>query len=238
MRILAIVADEVTYEPIVYESLVRAQRANIIGIVAVPFQTKQKTGLSLLCFLFHLYGVKGFILKTLQVLRAKFLDILSRFVKLGRCYSLRGIAHKYNIPLYSIKNINSEKFLKLVEELHPDIILSSQGHVVGERLLSIPKFGILNKHAGMLPKYRGVYPVFWAMLNNEEEIGVTVYFMNEKLDDGDILIQEMIPITPEDTFESLYRRVVEIAPRSFVKAIELIEKGNFTRHPNDKERAT
>ncbi|MGA2314883.1 MAG: formyl transferase [Thermodesulfobacteriota bacterium] len=238
MRILAIVADEVTYQPLVYEPIVQARKGDILGIVTVSFQTKQQTGLSLLRFLFQLYGVKGFIFKTLQVLRAKFMDMLSRFVKLDRCYSLRGIAHKYNIPLYPVTDISSEDFLKFVEELRPDIILSSQGHVVGRPLLSIPKIGVLNKHAGMLPHYRGIYPVFWAMLNREDEIGVTVHFMNEKLDDGDILCQETIPVTPEDTFESLYRRVVEITPKLFLTAIESIEKGNYARHPNEKEKAT
>jgi methionyl-tRNA formyltransferase len=194
--------------------------------------------MAFLWFLLNLYGVKGTILKTFQVVKAKIFDCLSRFIHFKRCYSLREIAQRYNIPLYYTDKINSKEFLTLVEELSPDLILSSQGHYLGKRLLKIPTYGIINKHAGMLPKYRGVYPVFWAMLNDESEIGVTVHFMNEHMDDGAIILQETLPITEKDTFESLYQRVIDLTPKLFIKAIDAIEEGNITIKPNDKEQAT
>lgn len=238
MRILAIVADMVPYYPNAYESIVKAKPLDFVAIVVVPCLPRNKPVLFLFRFLFQLYGIHGFILKIFEVAQFRLLNLTSRFINIKKCYSLQGIARKYHIPLYYVRNINSEDFLQLVENLHPDIILSSQGQIVGKHLLSIPKYGVLNKHAGMLPQYRGVFPVFWAMYNKEKEIGITVYRMNEKLDCGNILYQEKIPITPNDTFDSLYKKINFITPRLLLSTIDFIETGNAKQYTNDDTKAT
>ena len=238
MRVLAIVSDDVTYQPLVYEPIVKECHPDIIGLVVVPFRTREKPRLELLSFLYHLYGIKGFLIKSLQVTKLAALDALSRWVRLKRCYSLRGIADRYKVPLYRTNSVNSETFLKLVAELRPDLILSSQGHYMGRRLLSIPRFGVINKHAGLLPKYRGVYPVFWAMLNGEPEIGVSIHFMTEGLDAGEIILQKRIPIAETDTFETLYRKVVAVTPSLFISAIRAIGTNSVRTTPNDATLAT
>jgi methionyl-tRNA formyltransferase len=227
MRILSIVCDEVTFQPIVYEALIREKKADIIGLVLVPFSTKQMSGAKMLRFMFDFYGPVGFVVKTMQVICRKFF---------GR--SLKGIARRYNIPVYYTKDINSKAFLELVERLKPDIIISSQGHFVGRKLRSIPRVGVINKHAGMLPRYRGIHPVFWAMLNSERQIGVTVHFMNDQIDGGDIVLQEILDITDKDSFESIYRRVVRLTPQLLVRAIDMLEAGDFKPIPNDASKAT
>ena len=239
MRILALVSNDVTYQPRVYEPLVESKQSEFVGIVVVPFSTKQKTGIRLLQFMYNLYGIKGFVYKTYQVLSCRLFDYIGCFIRLKRCYSIKSIAKKYRIPLFDTKKINSKACRQWIADLKPDIILSSQGHYIGKKLLSIPKIGIINKHAGMLPKYRGLYPVFWAMLNGEEQIGITIHFMNEKLDDGDIIVQEMIPIQDDDTFESMYRKVIRKTPELFVKAIDLLgEDAKVKLVPNDECMAT
>jgi folate-dependent phosphoribosylglycinamide formyltransferase PurN len=239
MRILALVSNDVTYQPLVYEPLVESKNSDFVGIVLVPFSTKQKSGLRLLQFMYNLYGIKGFVYKTFQVLSYRLFDFIGRFIRLKRCYSIKSIAKKYRIPLFTTEKINSKACLEWIADLKPDIILSSQGHYIGKKLLSIPKIGIINKHAGMLPKYRGLYPVFWAMLNGEEQIGITIHFMNAKLDDGDIIVQETIPIQEKDTFESMYRKVIRKTPDLFIKAIDMLEENDKMKlMPNDESLAT
>ena len=238
MRILALVANENTYQPYVYENLLKHTDSEFMGIVLVPFITKQKSKFEMLCFLFNLYDVTGFIKKSFQVMKNKFLDIIDLIIPLKYCYSLKSVAKKYHIPLYKTKNINSKESIELIKKLNPDLIISSQGHFVGKKLRNIPKYGVINKHAGLLPKYRGIYPVFWAMLNDEKEIGVTIHLINEKIDDGDIIVQEKISIEPVDTFESLYKKVVKKTRKLFLKAIDLIKDGNHVLLPNNIRKAT
>lgn len=238
MKIIPIVCDEITFEPKVYEPLLKELNNEIIEIVLVPFTTKKNPKLKMTFFLWELYGVVGFIKKSIQYVFLKLLDILSFFIKFNKCYSMTRLAKKNNIPLYHTKDINSSEFINHLKQLEPDIIISSQSHFIGKKLLNIPKLGIVNKHAGMLPKYRGLYPVFWAMLNNEKEIGVTVHFMNDKFDDGDIILQESIKVLDSDTFESMYQKVVAITPELFIKAIKLLEKDDFIAMPNDSNEAT
>lgn len=125
-----------------------------------------------------------------------------------------------------------------MQSINPDLIISSQGHYINKKILKIPKYGVINKHAGLLPEYRGAYPVFWAMLNDEKKIGVSIHFMNDKIDGGDIIIQKEILISESDTFETLYSKVIKVTPDLFVKAIKLIKNNEMTIIKNEEEHST
>ncbi|MFC1807283.1 methionyl-tRNA formyltransferase [Candidatus Omnitrophota bacterium] len=238
MKILALVSRENTYQPHVYEQLLKERRDEFIGIVTVPFVTKGKSTLGVVRFLFDLYGLLGFLRKTMQVCKNKLLDTASRYSAFQRCYSLKAVARKYDIPLFNVEDINSKETIQLLESLKPDLIISSQGHFLSERLRVIPQLGVINKHAGRLPKYRGVYPVFWAMLNNEKEVGVTIHYVNEIIDGGGILLQEVIPIENNDTFESLYKKVIALTPKLFIRTIDMIRDGRVDIKKNNMSEAT
>ncbi len=238
MRILALVANDNTYQPRVYEEILKQLGSEMIGLVIVPMMPNLGKEIKFMRFLFNLYSFKGFFLKFSLVIRNKVYDILSCFFPLKRCYSLKRLAKKYSIPLYFTCNINSGDFLEFVSKLQPDLIISSQGQIIGSELLRIPRKGIINKHAGLLPKYRGIYPVFWAMMNNEKRIGITVHFVNEGIDAGDIIIQEALEIGSDDTFESIYERVIRKTPDLLLKAVDLIKKDGSVLKKNDTSEAS
>ena len=237
MRILAIVSNDNTYQPYIYELLVKELKDEFIGIVIVPFTTKQMPKIKMIIFLYNLYGLFGFLKKFIQVIKCKTMGWFEKYFTFNKCYSLKKIAKINNVPLYHTDNINSIQFIKVIKELHPDLIISSQGHFIDKQLRKIPKYGIINKHAGLLPKYRGIYPVFWAMINGDRAIGVTIHFMNEQIDGGDIILQKKIPIENDDTFESLYKKVVYQTPKLFLKAVDLIKIGDKNYLSNISEKS-
>lgn len=238
MRLLAIVSDEHTYQPLVYEPLLRELHSDFVGLVLVPFRNHKTPGAPTLRFLYDLYGPGGFCTKALQVVRSRLLNAAGAVIPFEKCYSLSRLADKYNVPLHRADNVNAPELIELAESLAPDLILSSQSQYVGRRLQAVPRIGVINKHAGLLPRYRGLYPVFWAMLNDEREIGVTVHFMNDKIDGGDILAQATIPIGADDTFESLYRKVVGLTPILFIRVIRGLADGSITPRENPADLAT
>jgi len=238
MRIAALISDEVTYQPLVYGPLFRERAKDFVGVVIVPFATRHMPPRKMAVFLWHLYGIRGCILKSWQVLRNKLMNLLHKVRLTKARFSVPDLAAEQGIPVFRCGSLKDPDTVNLLKELAPDVILSSQGHIVPRSILEIPRIGVINKHAGMLPRYRGLYPVFWALLNGEKEIGVTVHEMNEGLDDGPIICQEAIPVGPGATFESLYREVVRLTPVLYLKALDKLENGDSARLPNDRALST
>lgn len=105
-------------------------------------------------------------------------------------------------------------------------------------LLALPRLGCINVHGALLPKYRGRLPSFWVLYNGEQETGVTVHFMNEKLDDGPIIIQRRIPVVPGETQHSLIMKTKKIGAELLLEALERLEQGQIEIQPNDCAHAT
>ena len=115
----------------------------------------------------------------------------------------------YKLPEISAKSVNSEKFRKKLLKLNPDVILvGSWGEKIKKATYDIPKIATINAHPSLLPKYRGPNPYFWTIRNQEKESGVTFHLVDENLDTGAILAQEVIKIYPSDTGASLKQRTV------------------------------
>ncbi|MFH1691086.1 MAG: formyltransferase family protein [Candidatus Omnitrophota bacterium] len=238
MRIIALVSNENTYQPLVYDELLRGIGSEVVGLVIVPMMPSFRSKIKFLRFLFDLYSVQGFLIKLTHVARNKVLALLDPFFPLKHSCSLKRVAKKHGVPLLYTDDVNSEEFLEQVRQLKPDLIISSQGQIIRKGLLQASRFGIINKHAGMLPKYRGIYPVFWAMMNDEKQIGITIHFMNEAIDGGDIILQEALDISKKDTFESVYQKVIHKTPGLFLKAINIIREGDYQLMKNDSKFAS
>tara|TARA_Y100000591_G_C21744161_1_gene650988 strand:+ start:346 stop:1125 length:780 start_codon:yes stop_codon:yes gene_type:complete len=238
MKIVSIVSNDKTYQPKVYDNLISKVVKDFECIIIVPFTNNVMTPRKMIIFLFNLYGFKGFILKFIEVCLCNILSFLENFLSFSRSYSLPNIAKKYDIPIYRFNSLENLDLIKLLQSINPDLIISSQGHFIGKKILKIPKHGVINKHAGLLPEYRGAYPVFWAMLNGEKKIGVSIHFMNDKIDGGDIIIQKEIQISESDTFETLYSKVIKITPELFVKAIDVIKSNEMTVIKNEDKHST
>ena len=134
---------------------------------------------------------------------------------------------------------NNEEFRALVSALHPDaIIVVGYGRIIPQWMIDLPPLGNLNLHASLLPKYRGAAPIQWALANGEAVTGVTTMRIDAGLDTGDILLQEQLPIAPEDTSETLAPRLAALGADLMVKTLRGLQKGSVRPQPQDHAKAT
>jgi methionyl-tRNA formyltransferase len=123
--------------------------------------------------------------------------------------------------------------------LKPDlIVVAAYGQILTKDILHLPKFGCLNIHASLLPKYRGASPIHAAVAAGEKQSGVTIMWMDEGLDTGDILLQEAVTLRRRETAESLHERLAKLGADALLKAIPLVETGDAPRLKQDKSQAT
>ncbi len=152
---------------------------------------------------------------------------------------VKTLAQEYNIPVYTPKTLRDEAFAELLERHNPDIIVVvAYGKILPLNVIEFPKFGCINLHVSLLPKYRGAAPMQRAIMEGETETGVTVMHMAEGLDTGDIISVEKFPILPEDDFEAIHDRSAEVGGRLLSETIEKIFRGEAERVKQDDSLAT
>ena len=135
--------------------------------------------------------------------------------------------------------IKDAQAIQDIRAFEPDVIVVfAYGQILPRAVLEIPKIACLNLHASFLPRWRGAAPIQAAIAAGDSETGMTVMFMDEGLDTGDILLQRKIDILPTDTGSSLHDRLSEIAPDALLESLRLLESGNAPRIPQDKVLAT
>lgn len=135
-------------------------------------------------------------------------------------------AQELKLKCYQPKNPNTEESLDYLRQFPVDVfIVIAYGHILKNPLLRLPKLYPLNVHASLLPKYRGAAPINWAIINGEKETGISIIKMNERIDAGDILLQEKIPIEDDDTAITLGQKLEMQAADTLIGAINLIEQG-------------
>lgn len=144
-----------------------------------------------------------------------------------------------NIEVYQPNSVKTKETLNLIRDLNPDIIIVvAYGKILPQELIDIPKYGVLNVHSSLLPKYRGAAPIHNAIINGDEESGVTIMYIAEELDAGDIILQSKTPIYEEDTLATLHDRLAEIGAEALKKAVDLIAEGKADRTVQDHSKAT
>ncbi|MBI5699073.1 methionyl-tRNA formyltransferase [Candidatus Saganbacteria bacterium] len=152
---------------------------------------------------------------------------------------VKELAEKYRIPVETPEKVKDQIFIDRIRSLNPDlIVVAAYGKILPKDLLTIPKYGAINVHASLLPKYRGAAPIQWAVLKGESETGVTVMQVSETLDTGDIILQDKVAIDPEDTAETLLDKVFEVGAQTLLRAIDQIKKGTEKKVPQKEADAT
>ena len=117
----------------------------------------------------------------------------------------------HDIPVHQPVKMKDGTALAFIQDLAPDlIVVAAYGRILPQEILDWPKYGCINVHSSLLPKYRGAAPIHWAILNGEKESGVTIMQMALALDAGDILSQVSTPIDPDETVEALHDRLAEL----------------------------
>ncbi|OON85496.1 methionyl-tRNA formyltransferase [Oribacterium sp. C9] len=153
---------------------------------------------------------------------------------------VRIAAENYGIPVITPLKIRSDEEAKqLLRDQAPDVIVvTAFGQILPQEILDIPKYGCINVHASLLPKYRGAAPIQWAVLNGDEESGVTTMMMDAGLDTGDILMTKKLRLDKKETGGSLFDKLAALGGELIVETLEALEKGTLTRTPQDASLAT
>lgn len=150
---------------------------------------------------------------------------------------LDGLANRNGIPLYKIKNINNE--VERMRKLEPDWIFTlGWSQILAEKLLRIPKDGAIGGHPTMLPKNKGRAPLTWAIIKGLDKTGFTFFHLAEKVDEGDIIAQEEIPIGPHDTVADLLNKVTKTSANLLGRILTDLLSGKATRIKQDPKKAT
>ncbi len=148
-------------------------------------------------------------------------------------------ALKYNIEVFQPVKIKTPEAVEVLRGYGADLfVVAAFGQILSKEILDMPKFGCVNIHASLLPKYRGAAPIQWAILDGEKETGVTIMQMNEGLDTGDMLTKVIVPIENTDTGESLFDKLAEAGAKLLVETIPQIEAGTVLPQPQDDSLST
>lgn len=217
------------YLPKVLDKYLREFASTTVGIniqsVAQGKRTIVQTALDLL----NMYGPWYFQWKfrsyAFKKLQAKiYNDILG---STRRCYSVRAVAKKYGIPVHDLPDVNDEAFLSMLRENEVDFIVSISGtQLYKKKLREQTPWGIVNCHGALLPHYRGLMPSFWTLANNETEGGISVHYVDKKLDNGPIVVQKHYHIHPHDTLEDVMARSKDLAAEAIIETVRKVEAGN------------
>lgn len=148
-------------------------------------------------------------------------------------------ALKYGIPVFQPNRIKTEESVAELKKWEADIyVVAAFGQILSKEILDMPKYGCVNIHASLLPKYRGAAPIQWSVINGDKESGVTIQQMNEGVDTGDIILQKIITLDKKETGESLFDRLAVLGAEAIVEALESIENGTATRTPQNEAEST
>lgn len=140
----------------------------------------------------------------------------------------------HHIPVYQPESLKHGEAIPILEQAQPDVIVvAAFGMLLKSDVLDFPKYGCINVHASLLPKYRGAAPINACILNGETETGVTTMLMNEGLDTGDILLSETVTIGENETAGELFDRLAVLGGTVLARTLEAIEAGTLTRTPQD-----
>ncbi|WP_317368070.1 methionyl-tRNA formyltransferase [uncultured Tyzzerella sp.] len=141
--------------------------------------------------------------------------------------------------IYQPEKARDESFVKELKSLNADLfVVVAYGQILSEEVLNIPKYGCINVHGSLLPKYRGAAPIQWAIINGEEKTGVTIQYMEKGVDTGDMILKEEIVIEKTETYKTLYDKMSVVGAEALIKAIYLIETGNAKPEKQDHDEAT
>lgn len=152
---------------------------------------------------------------------------------------VKELALKYDIPVYQPIKARDEEFVQILKDLNPDlIVVVAFGQILPKAILDIPKFGCVNVHVSLLPKYRGAAPINWVIINGEDKTGVTTMYMDEGLDTGDMILTSEFDLNDEITAGELHDIMKEEGAKVLKETIDLIAKGEAPRIPQNHEEFT
>ena len=153
---------------------------------------------------------------------------------------VKQLATKLNLPVLQPERLKTNSDLRaLLEQISPDaIIVVAYGRIIPQWMLDLPRYGNINVHGSLLPKYRGAAPIQWAVANGETETGVTTMLLDAGLDTGNTLLSHSLPISPDTTSPEIYPQLSQIGASLLLQTLSGLEQGTITPQPQDNAAAT
>lgn len=229
MKIIIITQDEPFYLAENIEYLIRhfPSHSKIVGCCLFdvsPFG-KNESFIQKALKTFKVFGAGFFVHYTIEYIRSK-LSSKKKVVK---------VLERAGVPIIRLdKGINHPESVAILKAFDPDLLVSIAGNQIFKRpIIDLAPKGCLNLHTALLPKYRGLMPTFWVLKNDEKETGVSVFFVDEGIDSGPIIVQERVVIG-ERTQQELIKYTKKVGMDAIIKAIDLIEGGSFNLIKNDE----
>ena len=222
MNISFLTTDEPLFLPKFFERLLPAlSLRHPLRVYSVPPLYKSQTSAQAARRYLASFGVSATIQLTTRLVRAK----LAR-------QSIESVCRRAGVAHELIADVNAPAFLDRLRRENAELLVSvSCPQIFRRALIDLPPEGILNIHGAILPQYRGVLPSFWMMANGEQEAGVSIYFVNEAIDAGELCGQEVFSIRADESLEEFILRSKLIAADLLSRTIEAMERGNIERRP-------
>lgn len=228
MRAVIITQDEPFATPVLLKELLSRKAEDIATVFIAPPTSKRESFRALMRRWWYAFGPVVFVRYGVRYTLAKLLR--------------RGpaqIARRHGVTVENALDINAPEFLEKLRALEVDLIISAAcPQIFRAEILALPPRGCINVHSGALPKYRGQLPTFWTLYDGQPEAAVTVHYMNAKVDDGEILLQEFTLIERGESQGALMIRCKEIGGRMLAEALDLLDAGDAPTRPNPREEAT
>ena len=225
MRILVMTEEEEFYLPLSIDYLLDKVGEQVLEVVCVrnrllpsKFKAARK-----FC---KIFGIGSVLHHGCKLAKAKILDRFGVLNSTGRNYSVKQVCRKYKIPYLLCDDINAADFLEHCQQLKVEIIACvSPSQIFKENLINLPKYGCINIHTAKLPKYRGLYPTYWAMACGEKTVGISIHYIDKKIDTGKIILQDEVEIPPKVTLGRMLTITKLRGVELLVKAISQIASG-------------
>ncbi|MDC0463669.1 formyltransferase family protein [Flavobacteriaceae bacterium] len=228
MKIFIITQEDSLVIPRNMQLLANANFIDIAGacIVESKNSLSEKKSLFIKNFGFFQVAKMGFILTKNKIING--FDLLFGSKLLKNKKSVKSFCNYNNLLFCKVKNVNNNEFISKLKHLDLDLIVSfSAPSIFKSELLSLPKKGCINLHCSLLPKYSGILPSFWTLFNDEKETGATIHFMDDEIDNGDILGQKSVEILKADSMFDIIKRTKKTGGNLMVDVIYNIMTNNI-----------
>jgi len=231
MNIYIMVADDVIFKPSVLYRILLRKANEVCGVAEVGDLKRKKTNKNNRPTGIQFLGIKGFL----------FLGFYNYFLRMLRYLPLpsfiksrlsnKNVCSFFKVPYEYVYHVNDPHFINRLSSLEPDIIISCQVQILSEELLNVARIACINCHPAKLPKYRGLSPIFTAMINGDDTIGVTAHTMTKEIDKGAIICQKEFTTSKEYSLMDNFTLAHELYSDVILDALDLIAKKDISDFP-------
>jgi len=234
MKILIATIDENIFLLKYYKKIFEKNHTKINGVIIFPIKNKKISFFDFVRIQIKILGLYDFIKVGILILK----NYIIKFMPSNEIITIKNLAKKYNIETYNFSSINSDEVLKLINKEKIDLVVCSINEIIKKEIFDNSRAIFINRHFGLLPKYKGVWPLYWALKNKEKKCGITFHTMTSEIDGGDIIKQKEVEIKKGDTYLSLTKKCFDMSYSMLNEIINDYESGNMSLIKQDNLKST